>query len=231
MNTVFSIGTCFKAALTRLGRYVPKQFIHNLNAALNYLEVGRWMHERGFKSFPRVRERESVYDMMAAMTGGKRVLYLELGVFEGEAMHYWSKLLTDPSSHLHGFDSFEGLPENWNLSNVKGTFSTGGKAPAIPDQRIKFFKGWFDETLKSYTPPDFDQLIINCDADLYDSTVCVLEKFKKNILPGTIIYFDEFSDRNHELRAFSEFLDKTKLKFEVIASNRELSRVAFRCIG
>ncbi len=222
------VGTWFKTALTYLGACLPRRVIHLLNAAVNYLEVGRWMREKGFAAYPRFAKRESVFDTMADLANGQAVLYLEFGVFEGESIRYWSNLLKNPCSHLHGFDSFAGLPDSWNLDNVKGTFSTDGNIPQIPDPRVEFFKGWFDETLRNYEPPAYEQLIINCDADLYESTASVLKKFESRIVPGTLIYFDEFSDRHHELKAFDEFIDRTKMKFEVIGADRQLSRVAFR---
>ena len=35
----------------------------------------------------------------------------------------------------------------------KGLFSTNGQPPQIDDPRVKFFKGWFEETLPHYRPP------------------------------------------------------------------------------
>lgn len=54
---------------------------------------------------------------------------------------------------LHGFDSFEGLPERWNADHAKGHFSTAGQIPEIADNRVTFFKGWFKEILREYAPP------------------------------------------------------------------------------
>ena len=72
-----------------------------------------------------------------------RVLYLEFGVFDGRATHVTGqKLLRHPESHLHGFDSFEGLPESWaGMDRGKGYFSTNGVIPQIDDARVRFFKG------------------------------------------------------------------------------------------
>ena len=41
----------------------------------------------------------------------QRVLYLEFGVFRGRTIRYWSRKLRHPETRLHGFDSFEGLPD------------------------------------------------------------------------------------------------------------------------
>lgn len=50
------------------------------------------------------------------------VLYLEFGVFEGESMRYLASRIKNPKANLHGFGSFEGLPETWNMDMRKGYF-------------------------------------------------------------------------------------------------------------
>src|SRR4030095_10735776 len=105
---------------------------------------------------------------------------------------YWSRALKHPETKLHGFDSFEGLPEDFDMYGPyrKGTFSVQGAVPTIDDARICFFKGWFDEVLPTYSVPEHDVLVINMDADLYTSTICVLHHLRPWIRAGTFIYFD-----------------------------------------
>ena len=38
--------------------------------------------------------------------------------------------------------------------------------PVINDPRVKFFKGWFDQTLTTYSVLPHDVLVVNLDADL-----------------------------------------------------------------
>ena len=47
-------------------------------------------------------------------------LFLEFGVHKG---HSIKKLSSKTESMFYGFDSFEGLPENWRTSNDKGVFA------------------------------------------------------------------------------------------------------------
>lgn len=223
-----AVSSQFKRMLTHLGALSSKTTIHALNAMLNYLEVGRWMREHGFVPAPRCARREELFDRIAAEVAGKDVLYLEFGVHRGASIACWSGLLKGPNDHLHGFDSFEGLPEDWNAMVGKGHFSTDGQAPVIDDPRVRFFKGWFEDTLPRYTPPEHNQLIINIDADLYSSTAFVLGHLKDRMPVGTFVYFDEFCDRLQELKAFDEFLAATGMQFQLVGATRTLAHVAFR---
>lgn len=217
-----------KEWLTRVGARVSPKVVHNLNAALNYVEVGRWMATRGFDTSRRARHRFEIYEKVARELGAARVLYLEFGVHRGESIARWAELLRGPDCRLVGFDSFEGLPEDWTLADKKGTFSTGGHAPAIADPRVSFVKGWFDETVPTFPLPPHERLVLHLDADLYSSTRTVLTALEAAIVPGTYLLFDEFSDRNHELRAFEEFwAARPDWKFRLVGCDRILARVAF----
>ena len=189
------------------------------------------MRAKGYDTSQRYSRREELFDLIAKQVGSREVLYLEFGVFQGDATRYWSKLLLNPSSKLHGFDSFEGLPENWLPQRQKGHFATGGAIPQIEDNRVKFFKGWFDESLPSYKCPPREVLVLNLDADLYSSTIYVLKTLKDEIAPGTYIYFDEFSNRDHELRAFDEFMTETGMNFSLVGVTDAMQHAVFRRDG
>jgi hypothetical protein len=205
--------------------------IHQLNAATNYLEVGRWCESHGFDASHRFKDRYELFDLVRKEVEDKEVAYLEFGVWKGETTRYWSKSLKNPNSVLHGFDSFEGLPERWNLSSGEGAFSVDGQIPQIDDPRVKFFKGWFNETLATYQVPQREVLVVNLDADIYSSTKTVLDALEKDIKPGSFLYFDEFCDRAHELRAFDEYLERTNAKFRLVAATETLLHVVFQRIG
>jgi hypothetical protein len=218
----------YKYVLTRFGAFLSARTVYNLNASINYLEVGRWMRAKGYDTRRRFSRREELFDLVGKQVGNREVLYLEFGVFQGQATRYWSKLLLNLNSKLHGFDSFEGLPEEWLPHRQKGHFATDGAIPQIDDNRVEFFKGWFDETLPKYKCPPHEVLVINLDADLYSSTISVLKALQINIVPGTYIYFDEFNHRDHELRAFDEFINQTGMKFFLVGATRTLAQAVFR---
>jgi len=221
--------TTLKYSVTRIGRFLSPNAVHLLGNSLNYLEVGRWMHAHGYNVSRRVQSREQLFDLVGRQVADLEVLYLEFGVFCGDATRYWSKLLRNPNSKLHGFDTFEGLPEPWlDNSYPAGYFSTGGKIPQIDDSRVQFFKGLFEETLPDYKLPPHETLIVMLDADLYSATAFVLNTLQDAIVPGTYLYFDEFHHRFDELRAFDEFLQKTGWKFSLVGATRALDGVIFQ---
>jgi hypothetical protein len=200
-----------------------------LDSILSYLEVGRWVHHHVPKVEKRVRTQEEVWRVIAAEVAGKaRVLYLEFGASSGDYIRCWSRLLPMADCRLVGFDSFEGLPENWTKGYPKGLFSRNGQIPKVDDPRVSFVKGWFHETLPGYTLPAHDLLIVNVDSDLYSSAACVLGTLRDSIVPGTYIYFDEFNVRKDELRAFDEFIAETGMSFRCVAANSYLHHVAFQ---
>jgi hypothetical protein len=219
-----------KYLLTRVGETLSRKTIFSLNAAVNYLELGRWMRAHGYKARHRVERRERLFDLVGAEVAERNVLYMEFGVWQGRTTRYWSKLLRNPKSKLHGFDSFEGLPENWHCVG-RGGFSVGGKVPEIDDPRVQFFKGWFEQTLPRYEIPAHEVLVLNFDADLYSSTKLALNTVRDAIVPGTYLYFDDFNQPLHEVRAFDEFIEQTKMKFELLGATYALGNVLFQSLG
>jgi O-methyltransferase len=184
------------------------------------LEFGKWLETNEFKvTF------ESRYDLYQYINNeiikNGSIDYLEFGVAEGNTMRDWVNLNQHEASRFFGFDTFEGLPEDWKVFTKvlpKGTFSAGGKIPKINDPRVKFIKGLFQTTLPDFLK-DFtakSRLIINCDADLYTSTLYVLATLNHLIVPGSIVVFDEFSTMQ-EFRAFRDFTQSFMRNYKLLA--------------
>jgi hypothetical protein len=106
-----------KYFLTPLGAFLPARAIYSLNASIGYLELGRWMRAKGYDTIRRFSRREELFDLVGQQVRDREVLYLEVDVFQGKATRHWSKLLLNSKSKLHGFDIFEGLPENWRTGS------------------------------------------------------------------------------------------------------------------
>jgi hypothetical protein len=153
------------------------------------------------KEFPSAVElgtREDMYRHVSnALLGGssKAFDYLEFGVFEGDSIRQWCALNANANSRFFGFDSFEGLPEDWHSGKRKGAFNTDGKIPEIADPRVSFVAGWFQKSLRnfltSYRPrPDRDSI----DCDLYSSTLYCLTTLDP-VISGHADCVDDFSMR------------------------------------
>lgn len=114
----------------------------------------------------------------------------EFGVYKGTTARYISQHCNGRKLFL--FDSFEGLPEDWNKHFKKGDFKLK-KIPRLPKYAI-LYKGWFnktiDEFLNDYKKP---LAFIHIDSDLYLSAKEALFGLNENIIPGTVILFDEYS--------------------------------------
>ncbi len=221
-----------KDILSRFGELVPAGWIHNANGVLNYLHVGRWFHDRKLC----IPQRSKNYDEFYRKTChslSEPVCFLEFGVFKGDSLLHWTGLLKDTATELHGFDSFEGLPESWGLAVKKGHFDLSGILPQFYDTRVRLHKGWFSETLPKFLAerPLSTNLVIHLDADLYSSTAFVLNALRASIRPGAILIFDEFWDREHELKAFSEFLIDTGMLVECLAVTEGLRQASFKVIA
>jgi len=222
-----------KRILTCLGRRLPDYWLHELDAAVNYMMLGRWMFKQGFQVSHKVRDKWAVFDHIARIVRHVPVLYLEFGVATGASMRYWSHELRHPESVLHGFDSFVGLPEDFLMFGpyTKGAFDMQGRTPGIDDNRVKFFKGWFDQVLLTYVVPEHKILIVNIDADLYSSTITVLRYLRPYLKAGAYLYFDDMCRVEHEPKAFGEFIKETNLGFHVVSADVTLNHVFFKCDG
>lgn len=197
------VKTLVRTSLIRAGARLGPTNMRRLRSAHSYLDLGSWAGSLP----PMVDDRTDLFAMARDRVTGNKPLYLEFGVYEGGSIRWWAENLSDPDAQFIGFDSFEGLPEDWNHERGKGAFAVNG-APAIDDERVSFVKGWFDDTLSGFEVPDHNQLVVNIDCDLYSSTVVVLDRLTQYFRPGTLIYFDELNDRDHELRALREHLGR-----------------------
>ena len=145
-------------------------------------------------------------------------MILEFGVAGGTSINYIA-LLTDRD--INGFDSFEGLPEDWaGRPEEKGHYSLQGKMPSVR-KNVILHKGWFNETLPAFLEQNSGSLaLLHIDCDLYSSTKTVLDALVTRFVPGTVIVFDEFFNipnwRQNEYRAFMELVKSESIEFNYI---------------
>lgn len=172
--------------------------------------------------------REEMYDYVhESLVNQEAIDYLEFGVFRGDTIRYWAGLNQNKDSRFFGFDSFEGLPEYWRPGAPKGTFDVGGALPQIDDGRVTFIKGWFENTIPPFVR-EFsvkNRLLLHIDADLYSSAMLALVHLGPFMSPGTILIFDEFSYREHEFKALSDWQKIYKKNFRVIAEMANFAKI------
>jgi len=209
--------TRIRLGLMSTGRHLGVGTLTGLRLALSYLEIGHDLDSIDHGApIARVDRDTDLFDLALARITGDHPLYLEFGVFEGRSMRWWASHLTAPGARLVGFDSFEGLPDDWHPGIGAGHFATG-QPPAIDDPRVSFEVGWFDQTLPGFDVPPHDQLVVNIDCDLYSSATTALTWAEPLLQPGSLIYFDEYPDRDHERRALAELSKRSQREFCPVA--------------
>jgi predicted O-methyltransferase YrrM len=160
------------------------------------------------------------YALSVAPQGG---MALEFGVFAGRSL----TVIADArkGERVYGFDSFEGLPEDYRPHVRQGVFALD-QLPRV--EGAELVVGWFDDTLPGFLeshpgPVDF----LHVDGDLYSSAVTVLDLVGPRLIPGSIVIFDEFFNypgwQKHEFRAWEEYLARTgtEIAYEAYTSNNE----------
>jgi hypothetical protein len=147
-------------------------------------------------------------------------MILEFGVWKGESINFFAR--NCPEASIFGFDSFEGLEEDWHgFTMQKGSFDLHGKLPKV-EKNVTLLKGWFEETLPDFLQKLEDRQIglLHLDADTYKPTAFVLSTLGKNLRRGTIIIFDEYfgypNFRLHEFRAWKEYSETTDIRYKYI---------------
>jgi hypothetical protein len=159
--------------------------------------------------------------------------FLEFGVHEGKDLVRMAYSLSQLDNQqrtntgttiIHGFDSFQGLPEDWNngqnneddsLAFAAGAFDLDGVAPILSSVRqrlnlganeqdigatvinAKLHPGWFSDTIPSFLKEHPAPIaFVHADADLYASTMTFLDEIckQRQLVQGTVITFDEYAN-------------------------------------
>jgi len=182
------------------------------------------------RAVPNFANDYDFHDWIARTQTSGSGLVLEFGVATGRTLNHFGRIFD--KQVVHGFDSFRGLPEDWTSRMPKGFFKRNN-LPRVRDN-CKLHVGWFDETLPPFKKEIKDQAIqlLHIDSDLYSSAVTILTTLKKNIVPGTVIVFDEYFNypgwQLDEFRAWQEFVAKNAIKYEYIGYVSRHQKVAIR---
>ncbi len=149
--------------------------------------------------------------------------YLEFGVYEGTSINILSKFV----KKIYGFDSFEGLKENWKgfQGIERDAFNVKGKIPKV-NNNVVLIKGWFQETLIPFLEKHNPKInYVNIDCDTYESTKFILRNIKKYLLKNSIIIFDELYNYPgydvNEYKALKEVFLDNEYKFIALSKDGE----------
>jgi len=182
--------------------------------------------------FPIPCGRNTFYTECMEYVKDREGLFLEFGVFQGGTINFMSSILKDKI--FYGFDSFEGLPEDWDGGDHSihpaGWFKT--EIPIVNDN-VNLIAGWYDQTLEKFLENYTSSIsFIHLDCDIYSSHSYVLEKLENRIEDDCLIIFDDFLNfpnyKNHSIKVFLEFLERNKFSYKPFGHIREdYSRCAF----
>ncbi len=205
------------AYMTKLSKWASK----NKNISFNDF-FSRWDYNKRFALYKYVIETEEL---------NRPINYLEFGVASGASFKWWMNQNTDSGSNFYGFDTFDGLPEDFGPYK-KGTFSSNFTVPQINDERAKFYTGLFQQTLPGFlrTFDKTNKTVLMLDADLYSATLYTLASLAPYLKKGDIIFFDEFVVPTHEFMAYDNFIKSWYFKLELIAAANNYYFVAFKVI-
>jgi len=184
-NIFIGINTKF---ITRMG----VQVVATDSLPINEAQLYRFLH------------LHDLVDLVKPIPGS----FVECGVASGTSLAMLAFLshVSGVPREIWGFDSFEGLPwpsDKDTSMAWRGQFKRGSaehrvlqslKAVGFSDDMIKrnihIVRGWFDVTLPRYSGPQI--ALLHADADLYDSTLCLLRNLYPKVAVGGVVAFDEY---------------------------------------
>lgn len=179
-------------------------------------------------SMSTVKSVKSAFEVMDIALSNVKLtgLICEFGVFSGKSINYLASKVTQT---VHGFDSFEGLPEFWRDGFDKGAFEVAGLPKVSPN--VTLHKGWFDNTLPEFVKKNKEVVsLLHVDCDLYSSTKTIFDLLENQITSGTVIVFDEYFNypfwQQGEYKAFQEFIHRKDLRYRYLTYNLYNEQVA-----
>ncbi|QFS83874.1 Macrocin O-methyltransferase [Roseivivax sp. THAF40] len=146
-------------------------------------------------------------------------LFAEFGVWRGHGVNLFAKQL--PDAIIWGFDSFEGLEEDWTghaKGGQAGRFTLRGQLPEVA-ANVRLVKGWVQDTVPGWLADQGSAPILfaHLDLDTYTPTRFVLEALRPRLVRGTVLLFDELYGypgwRHHEWKALQEVLPDGAYRF------------------
>lgn len=156
---------------------------------------------------------------------------LEFGVMNGDTLSILCEEFDDRI--VHGFDSFNGLPEQWTHDRPAGAYGMDGSLPDNLPANATLHVGMFEDCIPRYLDKfDAPVALLHIDSDIYSSARTTLFGLAARLQPGSIIVFDEFLNypgwRKHEYRAFMEFAEHFRVEYSYLSFASSYLSVAVR---
>jgi hypothetical protein len=186
------------------------------------------IYRKILKEIPMYSSREELFNKL--ISKNHEIQLLEFGVFKGASLNYFSKLNINTASKIFGFDSFEGLSNEWNYGFLggkgEGYFKIDKKELLkFNDPRITIVDGYFNKTLKKNLKifSNEKETFVHFDADLYSSTLFCLTTLHSHF-NNYVAFFDEFP--MHECAALHDYISSYNVNVKFLACTKDMVRVA-----
>lgn len=159
--------------------------------------------------------------------------FIETGVWRGGGcifMRAALKAYGDSARQVWVADSFEGVPKpdgrypqdegdrHWTMSDYFGVAIEEVKANFLRydllDDRVRFLKGWFEDTLPD--APIERLAILRLDGDLYSSTMDALRNLYSKVSEGGYIIVDDYGAMPACHKAVDDFRERQQIREPVI---------------
>jgi len=185
---------------------------------------------RHMQGVPRFDDRVAFLRNVAELARQLSGDVLEFGVSGGVSLKLFCEAL--PDRRVYGFDSFQGLPEDWYLTTKKGAYAYAAEDLTVPPNGV-LVPGLFEDSLPKFLEGFAGPVsMIHIDSDVYSSAVTVLRHVRPLIAPGCLIVFDEYMNyaswRDHEFKAWREFVSAHAVRYEYIGYTRRGFQCAVR---
>jgi len=197
---------------------IDKVWKDSIDSSANYIKA----NSKNTLLFPIVKE---LWDYGLSISD-KDGYFLEFGVWKGKSINYFSKKLPDIT--FYGFDSFQGLKENWHGTSVrKGHFNLNNRLPKV-NKNVNLIEGWFNDSIPIFLDNNNNKIsFLHIDCDTNESTRTILELLKNRITKNTILIFDEYFGypewENGEFLAWKEFVKSNNIRYKYLAfSNKQV---------
>ena len=205
---------------------MKSRVLHGLLRRFGFPRLGHLATYARFRHFTMIPHQAYLANLrLAEQVASVPGCVIECGVWRGGMIAGLVKVLGSDRSYFL-FDSFEGLPparevdgpaaNRWQSNpqgetyydNCNAGVEFADRAMRLSGARsFRLVKGWFSETLPSFTTPE-PVALLRLDSDWYDSTLLCLESLFDRVVPGGLIVIDDYFAWDGCSRAVHDFLSR-----------------------